>query len=161
MKIAADHAISIHYTLTDDSGNTLDSSHDRGEPLVYLHGYGNIIPGLENALLDRAVGDKLKVSVEAKDAYGERQDAMIQTVPREAFGEGAELAAGMQFQAETDGGVQMFTITAVDGDNITIDANHPLAGNRLHFDVEVTDVRAASAEELSHGHIHGAGGHHH
>ena len=161
MKIAADHAISIHYTLTDDSGNTLDSSHDRGEPLVYLHGHGNIIPGLEDALLDRAVGDKLKVTVEAKDAYGERQDAMVQTVPRDAFGEGAELAPGMQFQAQTEAGVQLFTIAAVDGDSVTIDANHPLAGSRLHFDVEVTDVRAASAEELAHGHIHGAGGHHH
>lgn len=161
MKIAENTAVSIHYTLTDDDNNTLDTSRERNEPLAYLHGQGNIIPGLEKALVDHEEGDTLKVTVEAAEAYGERQEDMIQQVPRDAFGEGVELAPGMQFQAETDGGPRMFTISKVEGDDITIDANHPLAGRRLHFDVEVTAVREATAEELEHGHTHGAGGHQH
>lgn len=161
MKIANNSAVSIHYTLTDDEGNQLDSSRERGEPLAYLHGAGNIIPGLENALLEREEGDSLKVTVEPAEAYGERQDALIQQAPRSAFGENAEIEVGMQFQAETEAGTRIFTIAGIDGDDITVDANHPLAGNRLHFDVEVTDVRAASDEEMEHGHIHGEGGHQH
>lgn len=161
MKIAPNSAVSIHYTLTDDDGNKLDSSRDRNEPLAYLHGAGNIIPGLESALLDHQKGDSLTVTVEAADAYGERQESLIQQAPRAAFGEGTDIKAGMQFQAQTEAGMRIFTVVDVDGDTVTVDANHPLAGNRLHFDVEVTDVRAASEEELQHGHIHGAGGHHH
>lgn len=161
MKIATDHAVSIHYTLTDDHGNTIDTSCDRDEPLAYLHGYGNIIPGLEKELTGRSVGDNLKVTIEPADGYGEHNTALIQQVPREAFGEGAELEVGMQFQAEMDEDVRLFTITAINGDTVTVDGNHPLAGHRLHFAVEVTGVRPATEEELAHGHIHGAGGHHH
>lgn len=161
MKIAENTAVSMHYTLTDDAGNTLDSSREHNQPLAYLHGHGNIIPGLEKALLDHEVGDSLKVTVEPAEAYGERQEALVQQVPRDAFGEGVELAPGMQFQAQTEAGPHTFVIAAVEGDDITIDANHPLADKQLHFDVEITEVRAATDEELEHGHVHGAGGHQH
>lgn len=160
MKIADNKAVGIHYTLTDDDGVTIDTSRQSGEPLVYLHGFGSIITGLETALAGREVGDTLKVSVEPEDAYGVREDSLLQEVPRDAFGD-AEVEAGMQFQAQTDEGVRLITVVDVQGDTVTVDGNHPLAGLRLHFDVEVTSVRDASEEELAHGHVHGPGGHHH
>lgn len=161
MQIAENAVVAIHYTLTNDAGETLDSSRERDEPLAYLHGHGNIIPGLEKALTGKQAGDTLKVTVDPTEGYGERHEGLIQDVPREAFQGVDELAPGMQFQANTDAGPRMFTITDVQGDVITVDGNHPLAGATLHFDVEITDVRAASAEELSHGHVHGPGGHEH
>lgn len=154
MKIADNLAVSIHYTLTDDDGKKLDSSHDRNEPLAYLHGKGHIIPGLENALLDKEAGEKLKVDVEPSEGYGERSEDLIQQVPSDAFEGVDNIEPGMQFQAQTEGGPRLITVTSVEGDNVTVDANHPLAGNRLHFDVEIVDVREASAEELEHGHVH-------
>ncbi|MCK0537228.1 FKBP-type peptidyl-prolyl cis-trans isomerase [Alcanivorax quisquiliarum] len=161
MQIAENAVVAIHYTLTNDAGDTLDSSRERDEPLAYLHGHGNIIPGLEKALLGKQSGDTLKVTVEPAEGYGERHEGLIQEVPREAFQGVDELEPGMQFQASTDAGPRMFTITDVQDDVVTVDGNHPLAGATLHFDVEVADVRAASAEELSHGHVHGPGGHEH
>ncbi len=161
MQIAENAVVAIHYTLTNDAGDTLDSSRERDEPLAYLHGHGNIIPGLEKALLGKQSGDTLKVTVEPAEGYGERHEGLIQEVPREAFQGVDELEPGMQFQASTDAGPRMFTITDVQDDVVTVDGNHPLAGATLHFDVEIADVRAASAEELSHGHVHGPGGHEH
>ena len=160
MQVAKNKVVSINYTLTDDAHNVIDSS-DGDEPLTYLHGSNNIIPGLENALTGKSVGDKLKVTVVPEEAYGERVEDMVQVVPRDRFEPDAELEVGMQFQTPTDDSVSVVTITKVDADSVTVDANHPLAGLTLLFSVEVVDVRDASAEELSHGHVHGAGGHHH
>lgn len=160
MQAGENTVVLIHYTLTSDGGETLDSSEGR-EPLGYLHGFGNIIPGLENALSGKQAGDKLKVTIAPEDAYGVREDALVQVVPRSAFGDAPDLEVGMQFQARTPEGIRVVTIVDVAGDDITLDGNHPLAGETLHFDVEVVEVRAATDEELAHGHVHGEGGHHH
>lgn len=160
MQIADNMAVSIHYTLTNDEGEVIDSSID-DEALAYLHGNGNIISGLENALNDKAVGDKFKVRIAAEEAYGEVEDDRIQIISREMFEGVDELELGMQFQADVSSGPGVITIIGIDGDDITIDGNHPLAGVPLTFEVEVIDVRPATAEELAHGHVHGAGGHHH
>ena len=161
MQVAENTVVAIHYTLTNNAGETLDSSVERGEPLAYLHGHGNIIPGLESALVGKSAGDKMDVTVEPEQGYGERHDQLIQQVPRTAF-EGVDtLEPGMQFQAETGMGPRLFTITEVGGEEVTVDGNHPLAGETLNFAVEITDVREASAEELEHGHVHGPEGHDH
>lgn len=160
MQIANDVVVSIEYTLTDDQGNVIDSSAG-GEPLAYLHGAGNIIPGLEAALEGKAVGDAFKISIAPADGYGEKNESMLQQVPREMFQGVDVIEAGMQFHAQTDHGMQVITVTAVESDLVTVDGNHPLAGQNLHFDVKVLEVRAPSSEELEHGHVHGTGGHHH
>lgn len=160
MQVQNDHVVSIDYTLKNDAGEVMDSSEQTG-PLAYLHGHQNIIPGLEKALNDKAVGDTLSVSIEPADAYGERDEGMIQTVPRAMFQGVDEIEPGMRFQAQTEGGVTVVTIKEVNGDEITLDGNHELAGETLHFDVEIKDVRPASEEELEHGHVHGPGGHEH
>ena len=160
MQIANDVVALIEYTLTDDQGNVIDSSVG-GEPLAYLHGAGNIIPGLESALEGKKVGDSLKVSVAPAEGYGEKDDGLLQVVPRTMFRGVDQIEVGMQFHAQTDYGMQVITVAKVEGDNVTVDGNHPLAGQNLNFDVKVVEVRAASAEELEHGHVHGAGGHHH
>lgn len=160
MQIAENTVASFHYTLTNDAGEVLDTSRGR-EPLVYLHGAGNIVPGLEEAMAGRKPGDSFKVDVAPEDGYGNHHEGLVQDVPRAAFQGVDEIEPGMSFQANTPQGVHSVTVTKVTSDTITVDGNHPLAGQTLHFDVEVTDVRAASAEELAHGHVHGAGGHHH
>lgn len=160
MQIAKDKVVYIDYTLTNDAGEVLDSSEGH-EPLAYLHGAQNIIPGLERELAGHSKGDSLQVSIEPADGYGEYNKELTQVVPSSMFEGVDQIEVGMQFQAETPAGVQIIRIAAVDGDNITIDGNHPLAGERLHFDVTVADVRDATAEELEHGHVHGPGGHHH
>lgn len=160
MNITNNCVASFHYTLTDGTGKVLDSSEGQ-EPLSYLHGAGNIIPGLEKALLGKSVGDKLNVAVAAAEAYGERDDSMVQELPSSMFSGVDKIDVGMEFHAETEHGLQVVTVTAVENDVVTIDGNHPLAGVDLNFDVEVTDIRAATEEELTHGHAHGAGGHHH
>lgn len=158
MQITDKTAVSIHYTLTNGSGEELDSS--RGEaPLVYLHGAGNIIAGLEAALTGKQAGDTFNVTIPADQAYGEVSEDMIQVVSRKMF-DGMDIEVGMQFHADVSHGPGIITITEIDGDDITVDGNHPLAGEALTFDVEVVDVRPASADEISHGHIHGAGCHH-
>jgi FKBP-type peptidyl-prolyl cis-trans isomerase SlyD len=160
MLIAQDKVVLIHYTLTNAKGEVLDSS-SGGDPLAYLHGQGNIIPGLEKALEGRQAGDRLSVAVEAAEGYGERDDRLVQQVPRRQFG-GANVQPGMQFHAQTSQGqARVVTVTRIVGDMVTVDGNHPLAGEKLHFEVEVTGVRDASTEELEHGHVHGPGGHHH
>ncbi len=160
MLIAKDKVVSIEYTLKDDEGTLLDTSQGR-DPLAYLHGAGNIIPGLERALEGKQAGDQISVRIEAKDAYGERDEQLQQVVPLELFQGVDNVQAGMQFQAQTGAGVQIVTVKAVEGDNVTVDANHPLAGVPLNFSVSVVDVRDASPEELAHGHVHGPGGHDH
>ncbi|MFO7581038.1 peptidylprolyl isomerase [Guyparkeria sp.] len=160
MQVQNDHVVSIDYTLKNDAGEVMDSSEQTG-PLAYLHGHQNIIPGLEKALNDKSVGDSFTVSIEPAEAYGERNEEMIQTVPRSMFQGVDEIEPGMRFQAQTEGGVTVVTVKEVNGDEITLDGNHELAGETLHFDVEVKDVRAASEEEIEHGHVHGPGGHEH
>ena len=160
MKIAANKVVSMHYTLTNDRGETLDSSRGH-EPLAYLHGAGNIIPGLEKALEGKQAGDKLQVHVKPAEGYGERDDALIQAVPRRMFKGLGDLKVGMRLHAQGDRGARVVRITHVAGDMVTVDGNHELAGQALNFDVEITEVRDASAEELQHGHVHGPGGHHH
>jgi len=160
MQIAQDAVVSIHYTLTNDKGETLDSSAG-ADPLVYLHGNGNLIPGLERALVGKQAGDKVIVKIAPADAYGEFDQSLIQQVPLRSFKGVGKVQAGMQFQVQANGGPRMVTVTKVVGDMVTVDGNHALAGQTLNFDVEITDVRAATEEELSHGHVHGPGGHHH
>ncbi len=160
MKIAHEKVVSIHYTLTNGEGTVLDSS-TGNDPLAYLHGFGNIIPGLENALEGREAGEKLSVTVDPEQGYGSRDERLVQAVPRSAFKGVTELAPGMQFQAQGPEGTRLVVVTQVTQDLVTVDANHPLAGQTLHFEVEISEVRAATAEELEHGHVHGPGGHHH
>ena len=159
MQITDNTAVAFHYTLTNNSGEVLDSSAG-GEPLLYLHGAGNIIPGLESALAGKQTGDKLNVSIAPEQAYGLIDDNMVQVVSIKMF-EGMDVEVGMQFHADVSYGSGVITITAIDGDDVTIDGNHPLAGEQLNFDVEIIEVRAATADEIAHGHIHGAGCHHH
>ena len=160
MQIGKDKIVQIDYTLTGKDGQLLDSSKG-GQPFAYLHGAGNIIPGLENALEGKSSGDQLNVSISPDQAYGHRSDQMVQKVPRSAFSGVADLKPGMRFQANTPDGARLLTVVAVEGEEVTIDANHPLAGETLNFDVTIVDVREATQEELSHGHAHGAGGAHH
>ncbi len=160
MNIEKNRVVMLHYTLRDEQGTVLDSSSGRG-PLSYLHGKNNLIPGLEQALAGKAAGDKLDVTVPPEQGYGLRDDRLVQIIPRSRFTEGAELAPGMQARASGPQGSQIVRIVRVERDFVTIDANHPLAGRTLHFSVEVTEVRKATHEEVSHGHVHGPGGHHH
>jgi FKBP-type peptidyl-prolyl cis-trans isomerase SlyD len=160
MVVAADKVVLIHYTLKNDEGAVVDSSAG-GEPLAYIHGHGNLIPGLERELEGKETGAKLSVKIAPADGYGERDAELVQRVPRRSFG-GAAVKPGMQFQAQTSTGeARIATVTGVQGDMVMVDMNHPLAGENLNFEVEITEIREASEEELAHGHVHGPGGHHH
>jgi FKBP-type peptidyl-prolyl cis-trans isomerase SlyD len=160
MKVAENSVVVIDYKLTDNDGEMIDSSEGAG-PLAYLHGMGNIITGLEEALLGKEAGDVVKASIEPVKAYGERQEDMKQEVPRDLFSGIDNIELGMQFQSETDQGPVMVTVVAMEEEMITVDGNHPLAGVHLNFDVTIREVREASEEELEHGHVHGEGGHQH
>ena len=161
MQIAANKAVSIDYTLTNENGEVIDSSAG-GAPLAYLHGAHNIIVGLEKALEGKQAGDEIEVTVEPQEAYGEYSAELVAVLNRSMFEGVDQLEVGMQFHASApDGGMQIVTIRDIEGDDVTVDGNHPLAGQRLNFKVKVVEVRDANAEELSHGHVHGAGGHHH
>ncbi len=160
MQIAQNAVAAFHYTLTDDEGQVIDSSAGR-EPLTYLHGSGHIVPGLEKQMEGRAAGDKFTADVVPEEGYGVRHEELMQEVPRAAFQGVEDIRPGMQFQGNGPQGQVNVTVTKVENDVVFIDANHPLAGKTLHFAIEVTDVRGATAEELAHGHVHGAGGHHH
>lgn len=160
MQIADKMVVTIDYTLKDDNGNILDSSNDGN--FAYLHGSNNIIPGLENALTGKSAGDEVDVTVSPAEGYGERNDSMVQAVPRDMFDSEQEIEVGMQFHAQSpEGDMVVVTVTDVDKDDITVDGNHPLAGMNLNFGVKVVDVREATAEEMDHGHVHGPGGHQH
>ena len=150
MEIAANRVATIHYTLTDDDGQVIDRS-PQEQPLSYLHGAGNIVPGLESALEGKNPGDSLKVDVTPEKGYGQRNDSLVQEVPREAFQGVDKVEPGMQFRAQTQGGPLLVTVMEVGDAQVKIDGNHPLAGRNLHFAVEVTDVREASDEEKQNG----------
>ncbi len=160
MQIGPNSVVSIHYTLSNDAGETLDASAE-GSPLVYLHGAHNIIPGLERELVGKRVGDALTVKVQPEDGYGTKQDELIQQVPRNAFPDSDSLQVGMRFTAESDQGHISVVITELTDTTATVDGNHPLAGVVLNFDVNIADIREASAEEIAHGHVHTPGHHHH
>lgn len=160
MPVAQDSVVTIHYTLKDDAGTVLDSSSPQ-EPLAYLHGHGNLIPGLEKQLEGKNAGEALSVTIAPADGYGEYDDRLVQSVPRRSLRGIKDIKTGMHLHAQTEEGPRTVTVTKVLGDMVTLDANHPLAGKSLHFDVRIEDVRAATEEELSHGHVHGPHGHHH
>ena len=165
MDIALNTVVSINYKVATASGEAVDASKP-GEPLVFLCGHGQIVPGLENGLIGKQAGAKASIDVDAKDAYGEVDDALDIKVTASMFPKDAQknLKEGFQFRAEhpsKKGEDVIFTIHAVEGDDVFVSGNHPLAGENLHFEVEVVSVRKATAEELQHGHAHGVGGHHH
>lgn len=159
-KIVKNSVVALNYTLTNDAGDILDKS-ENGQ-FVYLHGFNNIIPGLENALADKALNDEFKVTIEADDAYGQKDESKKQVVGHDMFEADNPVEVGMQFHAESpEGETLMITVTEITDEEITIDGNHPLAGERLHFDIKVAELRAATEEEVAHGHVHGPGGHNH
>jgi len=156
MQITKHKVAAIHYTLTDNDGNILDSSAGR-EPLSYIHGIGNLIPGMEEGLEGKTQGEKFNIKVSPEKGYGVKSNDLLQEVPKSAFGD-QKVEVGMQFQTNRGGVV---TVTKVGLETITVDANHPLAGVELNFDVEVIEIRNATEDELAHGHVHGPGGHQH
>jgi len=160
LRITRNTVARLEYTLTNDEGEMLDTSRG-GAPLAYLHGTGSLIPGLERELEGRRKGETFQVRVPAADAYGERDDAKIHDVPRSHFPHDIEIEVGMQFQAESADGLHLLTVLEVDEEEVKVDANHPLAGVALTFDVEIVEVRVATPEELKHGHAHGEDGHDH
>ncbi|MCF7807068.1 MAG: peptidylprolyl isomerase [Candidatus Marinimicrobia bacterium] len=160
MNISKDKVASIDYTLTNDQGEVLDSSSGR-EPLAYLHGHGNLIPGLEKELDGKTTGDKLVAIVPPSEAYGVRSDELLQDFALDQFQNPAEVQVGVQFQVKYGEDVHIATVTKIENNMVSVDMNHPLADQTLHFDVEVMEVREPTTEELEHGHVHGAGGHQH
>lgn len=161
IEISNGKVVSIDYTLTDGQGHVIDSS-EGGDPLTYLHGAGQLIRGLEKELDGKTAGATFQAKIDPADAYGVRDNAKVNVVSRQAIQGVGEVKVGLQLQAGNDHGHhQVVTITKLEGDDVTIDANHPLAGATLHFDVTVREVREATEEELDHGHVHGPGGHHH
>jgi len=160
MTIAENSVVTIHYTLKDDAGEVIDSSLE-GEPIAYLHGHGNLVPGLERELQGKSTGDKLSVSVTPEEGYGQYDQKLVQQVPRRSMQGVGKITVGMRLHAQTPEGARAVTVTRLVGDMVTIDGNHPLAGKNLNFEVEITGVREATEEELTHGHVHGEGGHHH
>ena len=153
--------VSMTYRLTNAAGEELDRA-DKIEPFSYLHGAGQIVPGLEKALVGALVGTQKKVVVSPEEGYGEVEEHLRTSAKRNQFPPDAELTVGMRFAADDGNGQPIiFTVTELVGEDVSLDGNHPLAGETLHFDVEVVEVREATAEELQHGHAHGPGGHHH
>lgn len=160
MQIGPNSVVTLHYTLKDNDGNVIDQSEDGS--FLYLHGAMNIIPGLENALTGKTSGEELSVKVTPEEGYGEKDPQKIQEVPKEMFEDAGQIQVGVQFHAQApDGQAMVVTVIEVRDDVVVIDANHPLAGVELNFDVKIADVREASEEEISHGHVHGPGGHEH
>ena len=159
-QVGKDKVVSIDYTLTGTGGEVIDTSQG-GEPLTYLHGSGNIIPGLERALEGKSAGDEVNAVVAPDQGYGQKNPGLVQPVPRSQFPGVTDIKVGMQFQAQTNHGPRVVTVVGVDDNTVTVDANHPLAGETLNFAVRVVDVRDATQQELDHGHAHGPGGHQH
>ena len=161
MQISKNAVVTLEYTLTDNEGVMIDKS-SGDDAFAFIHGIGGIIPGLENALEGKQVDDALSVTIEPEEAYGQRDDSMVAEVPVERFEGAGEIQEGMQFQtAAEDGSARVVTVVKIEDGMVTVDANHPLAGVTLNFDVKVLGVREATAEELEHGHVHGPGGHEH
>ena len=157
MNIEDKKVVSFHYTLRDEHGEQLESSRE-GDPMTYLHGAGNIIPGLEKALVGKVAGDQFEASVEPAEAYGERDENGVQRISAKHFKQAGRLEPGQVVAFQTKQGPRRVTVVKVGRFNVDIDTNHPMAGLSLTFDVEVTDVRDATAEEVTHGHVHGPGG---
>lgn len=155
--ITKDTAVLFNYTLKDEEGNVIDQSPE-GQPLAYLHGHANIIPGLEAQLEGKSAGERVHAVVAPADGYGEYHEQAVQEIPRDNFQGVEDIQPGMQFQSQSGDQVMLVTVKDVTDDMVTVDANHPLAGKTLTFDVEIVEVRAATEDELSHGHVHGAGG---
>jgi FKBP-type peptidyl-prolyl cis-trans isomerase SlyD len=154
MQITKHKIVTIDYTLSNGQGAVLNSSIG-DEPFTFIHGTGSIIPGLETALEGKSSGDEFMVRIKPEEGYGPRNDSLTQVVSKDLFEDVGELKVGMQFEAKTETGKQLLTITRIEGNDVTVDGNHPLAGETLHFDVKIRDVRDATSEELSHGHAHG------
>jgi len=159
MNIVDQTVVALQYTLKNSAGEVLDQA-SREDPLRYLHGAGNLIPGVEKALAGNAAGAAVEVTVPPDEGYGQRNDQLVFQVPRTELPDG-ELQLGMQFQVQGEDGSGVVTVTGIEDDAVTLDGNHPLAGETLHFAMEVVEVREATAEELEHGHVHGIGGHEH
>jgi len=159
MTIQKNSVVTINYTLRDDTGGLIESSEGQ-EPLTYLHGQGNIIPGLESSLEGKSAGESISVSVPPEDAYGVWEESNILNIPKEQFSGVDDIKAGMQFSVNSNEGEQIVTVTKVEGETVIVDANHPLAGKTLNFDVTVVGIREATKDELDHRHAHGDGGHH-
>lgn len=160
ISIQDNHVVLFHYVLKDDAGTVLDAS--QAEPMAYIHGHQNIVPGLERQLVGKTVGDELTAVVQPEDGYGIRRENAEESVHRSAFPKDMELQAGMPIRAENaDGHAMILWVDKIEGARVTLSSNHPLAGKTLHFDVKIAGVREASEEEVAHGHVHGPGGHHH
>jgi FKBP-type peptidyl-prolyl cis-trans isomerase SlyD len=160
MQITSGSVVVFDYTLTDDDKDIIDSSKG-SEPLAYIQGEGQIVPGLEKAMEGKKAGDTFTISIPPEEAYGVHDPENISVVPADQIEGGEELEEGMQLHTEGESGEQTVIITKIVGNEVTIDGNHPLAGMTLHFDITIRDVRPATKEELDHGHVHGPGGHHH
>lgn len=160
MQIGPETVVSFHYTLRNESGTELETSRG-GDPATYLHGANNIIPGLESAMIGRAGGDNFSATVSPEDGYGLRDPQRVQRVPIKHLSFKGKLRAGAVVQLSTSDGMRAVTVVKPGRHTADIDTNHPLAGQTLVFDIELVEIRSASAEELAHGHAHGPGGHHH
>lgn len=161
MKIAQNKVVMMHYKLSDKTGAVIDSSEGR-DPLAYIQGIGALVPGLEAELEGKEKGTKLNAVIQPEHAYGNRDEALIRVVPKSGFQGEEEMAVGMQVQIDTgEEGMAIATLTKIEGDDVTLDLNHPLADIELHFDIDVIDIREATTEEIAHGHVHGPGGHDH
>lgn len=154
MQVKADTVVTIDYTLTGNDGEVIDTSEGR-EPLAYLHGHGNIVPGLEKAIEGKGEGDEVKVTVEPEEGYGPHRQELVQEVSMEAFAGIDQVEPGMKFNAESAQGPLVVKVTKVEGEQVTVDANHELAGQELNFDVTVREVREASPQELEQGQVAG------
>lgn len=156
MQVAKNTVVAIDYKLSDNNGEVLDASQE-GQPLEYVHGGGNIIPGLENALEGKEIGENVSVTVQPSEAYGDRSEDLKQDVPKEMFQGVDQVEAGMRFQAQTQEGTSIVTVTDVGEEQVTVDANHPLAGETLNFEVTVNNVREATENEVETGQVEGEG----
>ncbi len=159
MEIQYGMVVGMHYTFKDD-GDLLDTS-DVQDPMAFLYGFGNIISEPKNAMAGKSVGDKLDFAIEPEEGYGIRDEGLQQEIDGGDFEGIDDIQIGMRFQAETEDGHVPIRVVAVEGDTVTVDGNHELAGERLHFSVSIESIREAEQEEIKHGHAHGAGGHHH
>jgi FKBP-type peptidyl-prolyl cis-trans isomerase SlyD len=160
MNIEKNYVVEFEYTLKDDNGKILDTS-DGAEPLAYLHGYHNIVPGLEKVMEGKKANDSFNVKVIPEEGYGSWSEEMVKEVPKEQLKGIPNLKLGLQLQAETPHGIHVFSVSEIKEDVVILDGNHPLAGANLNFSIKVISVRKASPEEIAHGHVHGPHGHHH
>jgi FKBP-type peptidyl-prolyl cis-trans isomerase SlyD len=160
MNISENTVVTIEYSLSDGEGNLLEQS-TADENFAYLHGHGQLLEPLEEALEGKEVGDRVQINIDPENGFGQRNEELVITVPRDRFPEDEDITEGMQVEAETEQGHQIFTILGVKDEGVTLDGNHPYAGFPLDFDVTVKDIRTATEEELEHGHAHQEGHHHH